>query len=55
MSLASSEFFLFFLAIVSGDISSSNEPIYLKFGMNLLYITLYRPYQIYLKILFFTI
>ena len=37
------------------DISSSNEPIYLKFGVNVLYTFLYRLNHAQIKIFNFTI
>ena len=37
------------------DISNSNEPIYLKFGVNVLYTFLYRLNHPQIKILSFTI
>ena len=37
------------------DISSSNEPIYLKFGVNVLYTFLYRLNHTQIKIFNFTI
>ena len=45
-----------FLEIVGvHDISSSNEPIYLRFGLNVLHTFLYRHHYAQIKILNFTI